>query len=542
MSKVRQRKNDLLVNILMSHAGLLWIGAVLPILACNRVASVSGGATDSDFRPMLTTDSGTTAAPDTALDSATGDTALDTATFWDTVTANDALIFNVDTTPREAAVFEPRTMSMPYQYVQTGEMRLFDTAHLRGGLQINATSAGNIVLSGFTANPWPTPTDTASEPVFVPFTLELNPLGQTVHLWTFPGVSSPLVTWVDENDRMVWIGSPARVATIGDQSVTSEESIFYYARIDLATGSADELALIPATPNFAPLKNPFTVRTVTGDAAGNIYVGGAAGLSNERASMVKIDSAGNLLWEVSWISCENTAYFRDMAAVGLGAIATVGVFNCGLVVGEEELRTEYPTGKRYLEDGFMAWLSTADGTTLHTKQAGGLEWEGLTTLNRTADGALRAGGYFSDDVQIDHMRIPGRGDYAVMMIEIASNGSVTWATALRDGLHLNRALVDALNRSHLVGWARPDELDTVDTDGGMGPFILALDESGTPVAFKTLQTGSDGDAQVAVDGQGGVWMVGSFDYSVKGQYGEIITSGESGSFLARFELQVMPVD
>ncbi|MBN2718288.1 MAG: hypothetical protein JXX14_20760 [Deltaproteobacteria bacterium] len=449
-------------------------------------------------------------------DSATADTGMDTDSATDVPIGLD-------------------TASLPFRYVQTGDVRVFDAKNVFSDLMINAMSDGNIVVSGATSSPaslgLEMELDTDAGMFRLPFMQVLSPAGDLLHQWVYPDGAVPEAAWVTSDGIAVWVGQMPESIQFGDRSAVAPESGYFFARLNPQTGAA-ELVTTVATDDS------FHVVGMTGDDDGNIYVAGAHRPGEESAAIIKHHPMGTPMWEIRYASCDSTAYFTDVEIDHTGALVGVGAFNCDISIGEKHYVVAYPGDNYWYYDGFVGWMNADTGVTTASLHINALNFNYLQSVDVTTDGVYRLGGNLDGSLTFGGQTATGHAYGSAMMMEVNQNGDANWVYVLDGDTILFSSGVDALNRSHLVGRRElPPYTDSNDVEGSES-FILALDETGAPLAIKTFETNWNGGRKVAFDGTGGVWMSGQFKDSMVTPNGETINTDfdYGGFYLVRFEL------
>ncbi|MBN2717435.1 MAG: hypothetical protein JXX14_16405 [Deltaproteobacteria bacterium] len=509
----------------------------------HETATAQSDATsDSNNDDTASVDEDTSGKADTAKEDDTGEHyTTDPWVIVDTETEEwliiDTVVFDTDTdaeddtTPTDPVDTESDQYDLPlsHRYVQQGAARVFDAGYSDGSLLVDATSTGNIVVSGYTANPLELDSDfnldTDNPDYTLPFILELSPSGEALHKWTFPNGVYPNAAFVTDDKKVIWAGPAYTDNQFGTLTTAGLDNGYYVARFDLASGEP-ELLFSVETDDYAK------VYAVTSDGAGDIYVAGWTGDQDWMPFSAKYDLFGQQQWESVFPGSSSASWFTDVEFIADShLIAGVGAFDSRIIIGDETYNVDYRGDATTNQDGFIVWQDDATGEPTNSLQIGSTDFNTVQAIDITANGAYRLAGNMRGSMEFDGESISGSDDLSTVLMEIDESGALHWFHVIEGNTRVRASGIDSANRSHIVG----------QIDGHAKSFIAAIDENGNPIAMSVFATkGGNGGASVAFDGEGGIWMTGEFtDGTMVTPSREWIERDyrSSGFYLIRFVLE-----
>jgi hypothetical protein len=266
--------------------------------------------------------------------------------------------------------------------------------------------------------------------------------------------------------------------------------------------------------------------------------------------VARYDEDGKLLW-VRTGGGEGRTHAAAVAPMPAGGVAVGGSFARHAVFGAgeaNELVVDSDTGDgifvaRYREDGTLVWVRGLPA--LHTDEG--------SALAALPDGSLLVVGRFSGTVMLDTVSLTADGISDAFLARLDPSGTFVWAvraggqgTDTADALALlpdgTLLVTGHFERTATFGRGEAGE-KRLESAGDADIYLARYDADGR--FLNALQAGGEGfDAgfAVAVDGDGGAVLAGSFEESATFGLDEpmettLVSAGEEDLFVARYDPQ-----
>ncbi|MGP1308611.1 MAG: hypothetical protein ACTS27_00245 [Phycisphaerales bacterium] len=222
---------------------------------------------------------------------------------------------------------------------------------------------------------------------------------------------------------------------------------------------------------------------------------------------------------------------NDGARLVAGSFAAIATFAPGV--------TRTAAG---IEDLYVAKYA-ADGSLLFLTTTGAADFDGTNSAVLTPDGGAIAGGYFARTVQFGSDSLTYAGGLDAWIGKIDSNGAFVWARrAGSSNLEEARGVaVDADGNAYMAGYfnGTADFAPgvTITSAGNADVFLAKYSPTGDLLwVVRAGGTAFDSAEGMALDGGGGVFVVGRFQSTATFAPGVTVTSnGSSDVFLAKFD-------
>jgi len=311
-----------------------------------------------------------------------------------------------------------------------------------------------------------------------------------------------------------------------------------------ATGTVELLA------SFGGVKIDST-RAIAPGPDGSAYVAGYfedvaqfAPLSKTAAGksdafVAQLKSNGEFAWVATVAGPnEDTA---DALAVGTdGTIGFGGLFS-GKIDGGGLLAQSYGS-----DDMFIAGVSPA-GEVLWLWTAGGTASDATTALAATPDGGFIAAVSFAGTARFGETEYESKGADDVALVKLSSAGALEWLTPLggEGNDQVRRLAVDGNGNVFILGTFK-DSIDlgggAMKAAGGNDLMLARFDASGRHVWSKRIGNPFNEMAGgIAVDRAGNLVITGSYDRDVDFLGTPLVASGESDVFVARLSPDGAPL-
>jgi hypothetical protein len=273
------------------------------------------------------------------------------------------------------------------------------------------------------------------------------------------------------------------------------------------------------------------------DGAGNVYVAGSfQGLASfgtntlispnaYEAFVVKLDAFGNFLWARQTVGSV-ADYAKSVAVDGVGNVYVAGKFYGTANFGATTL-TNSTNGGVFNNDGFVAKLDAA-GNFLWAKQTGSTNGD-VRSVAVDGSGNSYLTGLFQGTVSFGGTTLTNTiPDHNAFIAKMDTAGNFLWARQVAGGTNKAEAVaLDGIGGVYLIGefsGTATFGATTLANSGGRSTFIAKLDTSGNALWAK--QTGGSAyynrGKSVAADGAGNVVVAGQI---VAGLIGDTTSFG-----------------
>lgn len=267
-----------------------------------------------------------------------------------------------------------------------------------------------------------------------------------------------------------------------------------------------------------------TIKGVTTDAAGNVYVvghydsyltigattlGTSSAFSNQEVFIAKFTAAGVLSW-VRSVGGATDDYGNDIAVDAAGNVTVVGSFQGTADFNPSATAVANLTSPgAYDSDGFVLRLNTS-GNFVWVKALSGLYYDQANSVGLDAAGNVYVGGVFSTTLDanpgagVNNLTTAGFEDG--FLVKLNSTGNYLWS------LSQGGAASDYINDISVDGSGNVVASGSVGGGGITQGLVLKADAAGVLQWNKTLQGGTDfySIEDIAFDPWGNIFIGGSY--------------------------------
>lgn len=280
------------------------------------------------------------------------------------------------------------------------------------------------------------------------------------------------------------------------------------------------------------------------DAAGNVYVTGYVtgaleldgirldGAGRGDPFLLKFDPAGRVLWARQGTG-PGWSGGRAIAIDAGGDVYWAGRFQEQIVFGTDTLRS---AGK---DDIFIARY-TSGGDPLWVRRIGGAGVDWGNGLAVDEHGGAFVAGWFEEDIDVNGESLRSGGDSDPLLARFGPQGDVVWARAIagRGADAAYEVAVDGAGVSYLVGSFSADlqfgsqRVETPGDDAEDG-FVAAFASDGQPAWIRVLDGPGNNVLEHVATANGGVYVAGSLRDTATFSGQAVSSAGGADLFLAR---------